>query len=172
MTAKKTALYDCHVKLNGQMVEFAGTWLPVRYHSEKEEHLAVRNDIGIFDVSHMGEFFIKGENAEEFLQYVLSNNVQNLSDNQAHYSLLLNHSGGIIDDLIVYKFSRTHFMLCVNASNIDKDWAWINEQASSFDNLSITNDSAEISQIAVQGPKAMALLKTLSDERDTKEILF
>src|SRR5690606_8829301 len=107
-----------------QLVEFAGTILPVRFSSEREEHIAVRNNVGIFDVSHMGEFFVDGEQAQDFLQYILSNNLENLHTNQAHYSLLLNHDGGIIDDLIVYKISDNRFLLCVNAGNINKDWLW------------------------------------------------
>src|SRR5262249_18470301 len=103
MIVKTTPLYQCHLDLGGQMVEFAHTMLPVRYQSEKEEHLAVRHHVGMFDVSHMGEFIIRGQGAREFLQEMLSNNIERLSVEQAQYTLLLNQGGGIIDDLIVYR---------------------------------------------------------------------
>ncbi|MCA9506855.1 MAG: glycine cleavage system aminomethyltransferase GcvT [Myxococcales bacterium] len=162
MTAKKTPLYNCHQKCGAHMVEFAQTLLPVRYQSEKEEHLAVRNHVGMFDVSHMGEFFVSGNEAEKFLNYTLSNNVEKLKNNQAHYSLMLNINGGIIDDLIVYKISPTNFLLCVNAANIDNDWKWLKGMSSDFD-LNLENASDRYAQIALQGPKSIEILQHLCD---------
>lgn len=163
MSPKATPLFQCHQALSAHLVEFAGTLLPVRYDSEKEEHLAVRNNVGIFDVSHMGEFFIHGEEASIFLQQVLTNNIDHLAIHQAHYSLMLNHHGGIIDDLIVYKFSDQRYLLCVNAANIEKDWLWLTEQSESF-KVSLDNASDRYAQIAVQGPKAIDLIKSFTHE--------
>lgn len=157
---KKTPLYHLHVEANVQLVEFAGTLLPVRFNSEKEEHFAVRQRIGMFDVSHMGEILVYGDKAPAFLNWLLSNNIEKLSDNQAHYSLLLNERGGIIDDLIVYKFASNKFLLCVNAANSDKDWEWIKKQGANFE-VKLENASENFAQIAVQGPKAIDLLQTL-----------
>lgn len=162
MSLKTTPLFECHQESGAHMVEFAHTLLPVRYDSEKEEHLAVRNGVGMFDVSHMGEFFVKG-NAEDFLNYVLSNNVTRLSPHQAHYSLILNPEGGIIDDVIVYKFSAQCFMLCVNAANIDNDWNWLQQQRINFD-VELENASCRFAQIALQGPKSIEILHPLCTE--------
>lgn len=161
MSIKTTPLIDCHRELGACLVEFAGTLLPVRYTSEKEEHLAVRKSIGMFDVSHMGEFLLNGPAARPFLQKLLTNNINKLNVGQAHYSLMLNTNGGIIDDLIVYQLGEDNFMLCVNAANIAKDWEWIREQARSSTELRLKNASDDFAQIAVQGPKAMELLNTL-----------
>lgn len=171
MSPKTTPLFECHQELGAHMVEFAQTLLPVRYDSEKEEHLAVRNRVGMFDVSHMGEFFISGIKAEEFLNYVLSNNVATLSVNQAHYSLILNHEGGIIDDVIVYKISPQSFMLCVNAANIDCDWHWLQQQSHTFD-VKLENASNRFAQIALQGPKTLDILGSLCTEALPKRFHF
>ncbi len=171
MSIKTTPLFQCHKDLGAHMVEFAGTMLPVRYDSEKEEHLAVRNRVGMFDVSHMGEFFVNGEQAQEFLQYVLTNNIDNLVPNQAHYSLLLNYHGGIIDDLIVYKISNERFLLCVNAGNINKDWAWIKKQSENF-KVSLENASDSYAQIALQGPTAVDLIQSLTPDVVPKRFHF
>ncbi len=159
-----TPLYDHHVAANAQLIDFAGTMLPVRFKSEKEEHFAVRQHVGIFDVSHMGEIFVAGADAEKFLNWLLSNNVEKLRAYEAHYSLLLNEKGGIIDDLIVYKFSLEKYLLCVNAANIDKDWHWIREQSLAF-NVTLENASSNFAQIAIQGPKAIAMLEPLCSSR-------
>lgn len=164
MSTKKTAIYDCHVRLGAQMVEFASTYLPVRYDSEKEEHLAVRTAVGMFDVSHMGEFFIEGQGAARFLQYILTNDVTRLAVGQAQYSLLLNEKAGIIDDLIVYRIANDRFLLCVNAANIDKDWRSITDKTKGFVDLNLENASDRFSQLALQGPKAIPLLQALTTE--------
>jgi aminomethyltransferase len=147
------------------MVEFVHTYLPLKFSSEKEEHLCVRNDVGIFDVSHMGEFLISGPLALEFLNKLLTNNIYKLKANYAHYTLMLNNHGGIIDDIILYNFGNDRFMLCVNAANIINDWQWLKSHASSSTDLIIDNASQLFSQIAVQGPKSAAVLELLV--RDT-----
>lgn len=164
MSVHQTALFACHQRLGAHMVEFAHTWLPLKYESEKEEHKAVREALGIFDVSHMGEFLISGPAALEFLNKILSNNVEKLKPGCAQYTLMLNEDAGIIDDLILYYFGENRFMLCVNAANIIRDWQWISKQAHNISDLIIDNASRLFSQIALQGPKSFALLKELIPE--------
>jgi aminomethyltransferase len=161
MTIKKTALYERHVALGAHMVEFKNTWLPVRFKSEIEEHAGVRNSVGIFDVSHMGEFFVEGPHAQGFLQRLLTNNIERLNVGNAHYSLMLNDNGGIIDDLIVYRLDEERYLLCVNAGNIDRDWHHVREQALRYEPCTITNASNDYAQLALQGPKSAALLSKL-----------
>lgn len=161
---KKTPLYDDHVKLKAHLVEFASTLLPVRYVSEREEHLAVRSAVGLFDVSHMGEITVKGKDAASFLHHALSNDVHNLVDGQAQYSLLLNEHGGIIDDLIVYRLSAQRYLLCVNAATIEKDLVAIRARASSGTDITIENVSNDYAQLALQGPKAPDLLSSFCSE--------
>ena len=122
MDTKKLVLNDIHVSLGAKMMPFAGYSMPVRYSSDIKEHMAVRNDVGVFDVSHMGEFFLKGKNVLVLIQKVTSNDASILADGQAQYSCLPNDRGGIVDDLIVYKFSDEEYMLVVNDSKIEKDW--------------------------------------------------
>jgi aminomethyltransferase len=164
MNAKKTPLYDQHVKQGGHMVEFANTLLPVRYQSETEEYLAVRQAVGMFDVSHMGEFFVSGPDALEFLQDVLTNDVTKLLVGQAQYSLILNGHGGIIDDVILYRLTEGEFFLCVNAANIEKDWHHLALESKKFAQLTLTNASEQFAQIALQGPQAERVLKELVSE--------
>ena len=159
---KKTSLFDIHVKLNAKMVPFAGFNMPVQFEGVNAEHLKVRSSVGIFDVSHMGEFLIDGENATEFLNYICSNDILLMSNGKAQYNCLINHSGGIIDDSIVYKFGSNSYMIVVNASNIDKDWDWILEQNIKFNNK-LTNISDSTSLLALQGPKANEVLQKLID---------
>ena len=160
MDLKYIPLNDLHVKLGGKMVPFAGYNMPVRYSSDIEEHMAVRNSVGVFDVSHMGEFTIKGPQALELIQGVTTNDASKLVDGQAQYSCLPNETGGIVDDLIVYKIKDDDYMVVVNASNIDKDWAWI----SKFNTMGaeMKNISDDICLFAVQGPKAMATMQKLT----------
>lgn len=164
MIVQQTALFACHERLGAQFAEFANTLLPLRYESEKEEHLAVRKAVGIFDVSHMGEILVSGPAAQSFLNHLLSNNLANCAPGSAQYSLMLNHQGGILDDVIVYSFGENRFMLCVNANNISQDWQWISEQARSISELTIDNASKLFSQIALQGPKAFDLLKSITQD--------
>ena len=120
--SKKTPLYDCHVKHKGKIVDFVGWKLPVEFEGLIKEHLAVRKSIGIFDVSHMGEIFVQGEKALDFLQKVTTNNVARLKDGQVQYSGLCYDDGGMVDDVLVHRFDETHFFLCVNASNIGESY--------------------------------------------------
>ena len=164
MTAQKTPLYQCHVHRGCLLVEFANTMLPVRFDSEKEEHMAVRNHVGIFDISHMGEFMIEGSGAHDFLQHVLSNNVDKLSDFKAQYTLMLQEDGGIIDDLIVYRLSHTKYLLIVNAANKQKDFAHLLRHQKEFSAVEIRDESDKFGLIAVQGPKALPLIASISNE--------
>lgn len=159
---KKTQLYDKHVAMGAKMVPFAGFIMPVQYSGVTEEHLAVRGNSGIFDVSHMGQFFVEGPNALDLLQFVTSNNVAALTDGQAQYSCFPNEHGGIVDDLIVYRMGEEKYFLVVNASNIDKDFENISRYNEKF-GAKITNASDEMSLLAIQGPKAAEALQKLTD---------
>ncbi|SFC39132.1 aminomethyltransferase [Flexibacter flexilis DSM 6793] len=158
---KKVALNDLHVQLGAKMVPFAGYNMPVRYSSDLEEHHTVRNGVGVFDVSHMGEFVLRGKNALDLVQLVTSNDASKLTDGKIQYSCLPNHTGGIVDDLLVYRMSEEEYFLVVNASNIEKDWNWISEH-NRF-GVEMENVSDQLSLFAVQGPKAIAALQTLTD---------
>jgi aminomethyltransferase len=160
MDAKNVPLNDLHTKLGAKMIPFAGYNMPVRYSSDIEEHMAVRNSVGVFDVSHMGEFTVKGPQALDLIQRVTSNDASKLIDGQAQYSCLPNSTGGIVDDLIVYKIKDQDYLLVVNASNIDKDWNWINQF--NTQGAEMKNISDDICLFAVQGPKAAATLQKLT----------
>ncbi|MBC8456056.1 glycine cleavage system aminomethyltransferase GcvT [bacterium] len=151
---KKTNLYEIHEKFGAKMVPFAGFWMPLKYSSIQEEHLAVRQAAGLFDVSHMGEFIISGVGAEDFLQSLLTNDVKKLKPMRCHYTTMCNEKGGIIDDLLLYRF-EDYFMIVVNASNRKKNWKWL--QKHSVENVSIVDKSDEISLIALQGPKSIEI---------------
>ena len=157
---KNTALTHVHESLGAKMVPFAGYNMPVQYEGVNLEHETVRNGVGVFDVSHMGEFFLKGENALALIQKVTSNDASKLVDGKAQYSCLPNNEGGIVDDLIVYKIADNHYMLVVNASNIEKDWNWI----SSHNDLGVDmqNLSDSYSLLAIQGPKAAEAMQSLT----------
>lgn len=160
METKQIPLNDLHVKLGGKMVPFAGFNMPVRYSSDIEEHMTVRKGVGVFDVSHMGEFLVKGPHALDLIQLVTSNDASKLVDGQAQYSCFPNETGGIVDDLIVYKKKDNDYMLVVNAGNIDKDWAWVNKFNTK--GAELKNISEDICLFAVQGPKAVATLQKLT----------
>ena len=160
---KKTVLFDRHEKLNAKIVDFAGFLMPVSYSSVNEEHLHVRNNVGVFDVSHMGEIEISGSNSLNLVQYLWSNDISKLKIGKAQYNCLTNDKGGIIDDLIVYRVESEKYLLIVNASNILKDWEWINKQNINFNSL-IVNLSDKLSLLAVQGPKAQALCQKFTSE--------
>jgi aminomethyltransferase len=160
MEIKNIPLNDLHVKLGAKMVPFAGYNMPVRYSSDIEEHMTVRNGVGVFDVSHMGEFTVKGTNALDLIQRVTSNDASKLVDGQAQYSCLPNDKGGIVDDLIVYKIKDNDYMLVINASNIDKDWNWISQF--NTNGAEMKNISDDICLFAVQGPKATGVLQKLT----------
>lgn len=158
---KYVALNDLHVSLGAKMIEFAGYNMPVLYNNLIQEHNAVRNSIGVFDVSHMGEFLLKGEKALDLVQLVTSNDASVLVDGKIQYSCLPNDKGGIVDDLLVYRVSSTEFYLVVNASNIEKDWNWISKH-NTF-GVEMTNLSEGTSLLAVQGPNAIKALQKLTD---------
>lgn len=160
MEVKQIPLNDLHVKLGGKMVPFAGYNMPVRYSSDIEEHMTVRNGVGVFDVSHMGEFSVKGSQALDLIQRVTSNDASKLIDGQAQYSCLPNQTGGIVDDLIVYKIKDNDYLIVVNASNIEKDWNWISKFNTK--GSEIKNISDDLCLFAVQGPKAVEVLQKLT----------
>lgn len=157
---KKTALYDKHVALGAKMVPFAGYDMPVQYEGVNAEHETVRNGVGVFDVSHMGEFFLTGPKALDLIQKVTSNDASTLTNGRAQYSCMPNGKGGIIDDLIIYKFNDEKYLLVVNASNIEKDWDWITSH-NSF-GVEMKNMSDAYSLLAIQGPKAVDAMQKLT----------
>lgn len=161
MELKYIPLNDLHVELGGKMVPFAGYNMPVRYSSDIEEHMTVRNAVGVFDVSHMGEFRIKGPAALDLIQRVTSNDASKLVDGQAQYSCLPNETGGIVDDLIVYRIKENDYLIVVNASNIEKDWNWFTRFNTG--GADMINQSDEVCLFAVQGPKAAGVLKKLTN---------
>ena len=158
---KHTALTDLHIKLGAKMVPFAGYYMPLQYEGLKIEHHTVRNEVGVFDVSHMGELFIEGPNALDLVQKVTSNDASKLNDGQVQYSCMPNLEGGIVDDLLVYRFNAEKYMLVVNASNIEKDDAWI-RSFNTF-NADVHNLSDDYSLLAIQGPKSTDGLQKLTD---------
>ena len=157
---KNTALSHIHESLGAKMVPFAGYNMPVQYEGVNAEHETVRNAVGVFDVSHMGEFLLTGENALALIQKVTSNDASVLEIGRAQYSCLPNNDGGIVDDLIIYRIKENQYLLVVNASNIDKDWNWIAEQ----NNLGVEmrNLSEDYSLLAIQGPKAVEAMQSLT----------
>lgn len=159
-TIQKTALHAIHQSLGAKMVPFAGFDMPVRYSSDLEEHHTVRKAAGVFDVSHMGEFRVKGPQAFDLVQWVTSNDVSKLSPGKVQYSCLPNGKGGIVDDLLVYCIGPEEFLLVVNASNIEKDWNWIISQ-NCYD-AQLSNESADTSLLAVQGPMAAQIIQRLT----------
>jgi aminomethyltransferase len=158
---KNTALTDKHIALGAKMVPFAGYNMPVQYEGINIEHATVRSAVGVFDVSHMGEFILKGENALDLIQRVTSNDAAKLYDGKVQYSCFPNENGGIVDDLLVYRMDEKSYMLVVNASNIEKDWNWI--QKFNTDGVEMHNISDQTSLLAIQGPKAADALQSLTD---------
>ncbi len=157
---KKIALDAVHRSLGAKMIPFAGFEMPVRYSSDKEEHMCVRNGVGVFDVSHMGEFIVEGPGALDLIQYVTSNDASKLTIGKVQYSCLPNEKGGIVDDLLIYMLDTNKYMLVVNASNIEKDWEWVTNKNRFEAELSNVSDSYAL--LAVQGPKAVSVLNKLS----------
>jgi len=162
---KTTAFNQIHKNSGGKMVEFAGYEMPVEFAGIKTEHMTVRENVGVFDVSHMGEFWVKGPRAAELVQYVTSNDISVLEPGQAQYSCFPNGKGGIVDDLLVYYYEPEKYMLVVNAANIDKDWEWVVSQNKVGAELENASDS--ISQLAIQGPNATAVLQKLTSVKLT-----
>lgn len=164
---KTTPFTEYHIANGAKMAEFAGYNMPIEFTGINDEHITVREKAGVFDVSHMGEIWVKGERALEFLQHITTNDVAKLYDGKVQYSCMPNGRGGIVDDILVYRFSDTKYMLCVNAANIDKDWAHICEQGKAFGleaGRELENASDRICQLAVQGPMAMKIVQKMCDE--------
>ncbi len=157
---KKTCLYEEHVKLNAKIEEFAGFLMPILYTSIKDEHIAVREKVGMFDVSHMGEFVIKGKEATAFVDNIFTNSILDKENGTVTYGMMLYPNGTIVDDLLVYKVNNEEYFFVVNASNITKDYAWVVDQTENFD-VTVKNLSEEYSEIAIQGPEAEAKVKEL-----------
>ena len=158
---KQTAFTEKHIAMGGKMVEFAGHNMPVQFAGINAEHETVRKGAGVFDVSHMGEFWVRGPKASEFVQKVTSNNVADLTTGKVQYSCFPNNEGGIVDDLLVYEFSKEEYLLVVNASNIEKDWAWCTENNTMGADLSNASDGT--AQLAIQGPLALKIMQKLTD---------
>lgn len=162
MSAKRTPLYEKHVALGGNVVDYAGWELPVQYEGLKPEHFAVREDAGLFDVSHMGEITVKGKDALKYVDYLMTNDISSIEDNQVIYTFMCNEKGGCVDDLLVYRKAEDDMYLVVNAANTDKDYDWIVSHKEGFD-VELENISSKTGQIAFQGPKAQKVLQTLTD---------
>ncbi|HET7461443.1 MAG TPA: glycine cleavage system aminomethyltransferase GcvT [Longimicrobium sp.] len=162
-TLLRTPLHGEHLRLNAKMVPFAGFEMPVQYPTGiTAEHNAVRTACGLFDVSHMGEFMVRGPQALEYVQHITTNDAAKLEVGQAQYSTMVNELGMVIDDLLVYRFAD-HYMLVVNGANRDKDWAWASRHAGEFD-VRVTDESDDIALLALQGPRAQEILETLTDD--------
>ncbi|UZO79702.1 glycine cleavage system aminomethyltransferase GcvT [Aquimarina sp. ERC-38] len=166
---KKTPLTEVHQELGAKMAPFAGYLMPISYEGITKEHETVRNNVGVFDVSHMGEFLVSGSKALELLQKVTSNDVSKLTDGKAQYSCLPNEKGGIVDDLIIYRLGAEKFLLVVNAANIEKDWNWITSQNTM--GADIRNLSDDYALLAIQGPKAIEAMQSLTSV-DLSEIPY
>ncbi len=159
---KKTPFYQIHLDSGARMVEFAGFLMPVYYKGINIEHINVRKNVGIFDVSHMGEIWARGPHAFDLVQYLTTNDVAKLKPGKAQYTCFPNGKGGIVDDLIIYQYSQEEYLMVVNAANIEKDWNWVKEHNKKF-GAQIENASEKTAQLAVQGPKATELLQNLTD---------
>ena len=162
MELKRTRLYSTHEQLNAKMFEFAGWEMPLEYIGATKEHDYVRRSAGLFDVSHMGEIEVKGKDAFNFIQYLITNDITNLKKEEIIYSPMCYENGMTVDDLLVYMIKEENYLLVINAGNIDKDFEWIKEKGEKFD-VEINNISNYIGQLAIQGPKAEAILSKLVD---------
>lgn len=162
MELKKTSLNEAHKKCGGKMVDFFSWELPVEYSGLTTEHISVRESAGLFDVSHMGEVMVTGKDALKVVDYLVTNDAKILEENQVMYTFMCNEMGGVVDDLLVYKYTDERVLLVINAANIDKDLRWIEEKSAGF-SVEIENISSRISQIAIQGPKAQEILQKLTE---------
>ena len=164
---KTTAFTKYHIEAGAKMAEFAGYNMPIEFSGINDEHMTVREKCGVFDVSHMGEIWVKGEKALDLLQHIASNDVSKLFDGKVQYATMPNGKGGIVDDILIYKFSDTKYMLCVNAANTEKDWQHICREGEKFGmkaGVELENSSDNIAQLAIQGPLAMKLVQKMTDE--------
>ncbi len=162
-TLKRTPLHDRHAAAGARLVPFAGWEMPVQYAGIREEHVAVRTKVGVFDVSHMGEIETRGPDAEAFLQRILSNDVSKIAEDGAQYSVLTKPDGGVLDDLFTYRLGPDHFLTVTNASNHEKDLAWFDQHARGFDDVSVHDALDDYAMLAVQGPDARALVQGLAN---------
>ena len=160
MENKKTCLYDKHVELNSLMSPFGGFIMPIQYSSITEEHNAVRQHCGVFDVSHMGEVVVTGPDAEKYVNHIFTNDITNAPQFQVYYGMMLYENGGTVDDMLVYKMGENNFFIVINAANIDKDFAWMTKNAEGFD-VNVVNRSEYYGQLAVQGPEAEAVVESV-----------
>lgn len=167
---KKTPLADEYQKYGGKIVDFAGWYMPVEFEGILMEHEAVRKNVGLFDVSHMGEITVKGKDALKFVNYLITNNLMNIVDNQVLYTYLCREDGGIVDDILVYRFGQEDILLVINASNIEKDFEWVKANKGDYQ-VEIENISNVTSQLALQGPNAQKVLQNYTDT-DLSEIKF
>jgi len=158
MENKKTCLYDKHVGLNALMSPFGGFIMPIQYTTIVDEHQAVRHACGVFDVSHMGEVLVSGTDAERYVNHIFTNDVRGIPNGKILYGMMCYENGGTVDDLLVYKVTDDIFFLVINAANIDKDWAWIQEQATGYD-VTLQNQSEEYGELAIQGPQAEQVMQ-------------
>jgi len=162
MAAKRTPLFKKHQEENAKFTDFGGWEMPLEYSGILDEHHTVRNAAGMFDVSHMGELEVFGEEATDFLQYLLTNDVKDLSDYGIVYTFMCYEDGGVVDDLLAYKYNSDKYLLVVNAGNIDKDFEWVKKHSNDFD-VTVKNNSDEVAEVAVQGPKAQKIVQKLTD---------
>ena len=169
---KKTCLYDSHVALGAKMSPFAGFIMPIQYTNITDEHNAVRHKVGMFDVSHMGEVFISGPDAEKYVNHIFTNDIRGFDPGKVLYGMMLHPTGGVVDDLLVYReFEPDHFLLVVNAANIDKDYAWMLSQAEGYD-VKIVNESEKWGQIAVQGPESEKIVTEVLGLKQAADLSF
>lgn len=168
---RRTPMYDCHVAAGGRLVDFGGWELPVQYESTgiKQEHLICRSKAGLFDVSHMGEVTVVGKDAEAWINGLVTNDVTTMQDHQVQYNIMCREDGGVVDDLLVYRYNSEKYLLVINAANVEKDWAWFNEHLKG--DVKIDNISMKTAEVALQGPNAEAILAKLVDF-DPAEIKF
>ncbi len=164
---KRTPYYETLLEKGGKFVEFGGYEMPIQFAGIVKEHLAVRQNVGLFDVSHMGEFYIEGDNAEAAINKLITNDIRGMKDGDVRYTLMCNHNGGIVDDFLVYRYNQKKFLLVVNAGNHDKDYDWVKKYLDK--DVTFTDRSPEIAQLAIQGPNAPALVKKFIDAKDMPE---
>lgn len=170
MENKRTCLYDKHVKLGALISPFGGFDMPIQYSTIIDEHQAVRNDCGVFDVSHMGEVTVKGKDVERYVQHIFTNDVSKIEPGQILYGMMCYDNGGTVDDLLVYKMAVNDFFLVINAANIDKDWQWMQDNAKGFD-IELVNRSEYYGQVAVQGPNAETVVEEVLG-LECKDLVF
>lgn len=163
---KQTALYSWHESAGARIIDFGGYLMPVQYSGIIDEHRVTRTSAGLFDVSHMGNFYVRGTNAAEFLQYLTTNDLEDLSDGQAQYTLMLYAEGGVVDDLIVYRLNKESFFLIVNAGNAAKDYAWMEQHIGSFEGVRLEDHTDRLSLLALQGPRSGEILRAAFPEED------